>query len=245
MPRDTTDDWQRIGETEPWFGVLSAAKFLRANLTEQAIEDFYQHGVSDIVNNVDVMTRHFGNFKPSVGLDFECGVGRLAFAMAHYCDRVIDLDISPSMLEEGEKQRVARNIANVEFSSDLQNVSHVDWINSYIVFQHILPRAGYLLLEDLLKRLNLGGFISIQLTYFHDQRDMTSLNRDPAAYTYDGELMRVLADAPVQPGEMSMYDYDLNRVFRLLYCYGLDDTLVKQTDHGGCHGLWLYGVKQR
>ena len=42
-------------------------------------------------------------------------------------------------------------------------------------------------------------------------------------------------------GSMSMYDYDMNRVLRLLYLIGIESVLAQHTDHAGCHGSWLYG----
>jgi hypothetical protein len=45
-------------------------------------------------------------------------------------------------------------------------------------------------------------------------------------------------------GSMSMYDYDLNRVMRLLYVAGINPVTAQHTDHGGCHGAWLFGVKR-
>jgi hypothetical protein len=44
---------------------------------------------------------------------------------------------------------------------------------------------------------------------------------------------------------MSMYDYDLNRVFRTLFLAGIEEVMAKHTDDGGCHGAWFYGQKPR
>jgi trans-aconitate methyltransferase len=245
MARDTNLDWQKIGSSEPWWGVLTAEKFLKANLTPAVIEEFYQTGVREIREIAEYLADRFDVFRPMVGLDFGCGPGRLAFAMGPYCQSVIGFDISPAMLAEAERRKTAGGVSNVHFQSDLHETQRVDWINSYIVFQHIAPRVGLPILEGLLQRLNLGGFISIQLTYFHDSRHLTEVTRDVAAYTFDGERMKVLADASLELGAMEMYDYDLNSVFRLLDRYGLGDVQVRQTDHGGCHGVWLFGRKDR
>jgi SAM-dependent methyltransferase len=245
MARDTNLDWLKIGVSEPWWGVLATEKFLKANLTPKALEEFYQQGVEEIQDVVAQLVRQFDVFKPSVGVDFGCGPGRLALAMGSYCERVIGLDISPAMLAEAERQKIARGVANVHFQTELLEGQRADWINSYIVFQHIAPRVGMPILEGLLQRLNPGGFISVQLTYFHDSRHLTELTRDVAAYTFDGEQMRVLADAALEIGAMEMFDYDLNGVFRLLDRHGLGEVQVRQTDHGGCHGVWLFGRKER
>jgi trans-aconitate methyltransferase len=245
MPRDTNLDWLKIGASEPWWGVLTTEKFLKANLTPAIIEEFYQSGVSEMREIAESLSDRFGAFKPAIGLDFGCGPGRLAFAMAAYSQKVIGVDISPAMLAEAEKRKAACGASNVHFHAELHETQRVDWINSYIVFQHIAPRIGLPILEGLLRRLNLGGFISIQLTYFHDRRHLTEVTRDVAAYTFDGERMRVLADTELEVGAMEMFDYDLNSVFRLLDLHGLKQVEVRQTDHGGCHGVWLFGRKDR
>jgi trans-aconitate methyltransferase len=245
MVRDTLRDWQQIGASEPWYGVLSTAKFLKANLTPAAVKEFYKQGIEETQEVVDRLILKFGDFRPAVALDFGCGLGRLSFAMAAYCDHVIGVDVSPDMLKEAERQSIRLGADNVRFQPHLEADQRVDWINSYIVFQHIVPKLGLTILEGLLDRLNLHGFVSIQLTYFHDNRHLTEVVRDVAAYSIDGEQMKVLAETPRPTGAMAMYDYDLNAVFRLLRLYGLDETRVVQTDHSGCHGLWLLGRKQR
>ena len=42
---------------------------------------------------------------------------------------------------------------------------------------------------------------------------------------------------------MTMFDYDLNRVMRALFTNGFDTVTAQHTDHGGCHGAWIFGVK--
>jgi trans-aconitate methyltransferase len=245
MPRDTQVDWQEIGATEPWYGVLSAEKYLKANLNAAAIEDFYEQGRGEIDEVVQTFGQHFGSFRPSRGVDFGCGLGRLTFAMTKHCAHVVGLDVSNSMLEEAERQRSTRSIRNASFQLTLNDSQRFDWINSYIVFQHIVPRQGISLLENLLRRLDVNGFVSVQLTYFHDSRHLTEITRDVAAYTFDGDQLKVLEEVEQKAGIMEMYDYDLNNIFRLFRRYGLDQTFASQTDHGGCHGLWLFGKKQR
>lgn len=243
MSRDTDLDWQGIGASEPWYGVLATEKFLKANLTAAAVEEFYQQGVREVREVVDRLRRQFGTFAPNLSVDFGCGLGRLTFAMADYSQNVIGLDISSDMLKEAERQRIARGVDNVHFQSQLHEDQRADWINSYIVFQHIAPSRGLMILDGLLQHLNLGGLISIHLTYCHDKRHVTELVRDVDAYVFDGQRMRILEQASAPTGLMSMYDYDLNSVFHLFGRYGLDESYIVQTDHGGCHGIWLFAKK--
>lgn len=243
MVRDTSSDWVLIGETEPWFGVLSANRFLRANLTEQTIEEFYAQGESEVADTIAVLTAAFGFSRVKTALDFGSGLGRLVFAMRHHADFVHGVDISPGMVKEAMKQAAVRGVRDVSFAHRLPDGQSVDWINSYIVFQHIDPAQGCRILGDLLARLTIGGYLSVQLTFCHDHRHTTELARDVDSYVFDGAFMRVLEERAPVSGSMAMYDYDLNRVMRLCHKAGLRDVLTRHTDHGGCHGIWLFGKR--
>lgn len=241
MVRDTSSDWVLIGESEPWYGVLSADKFRRANLTSEAVEEFYAQGRSEMGESVAILTSLFHFTHAPVALDIGSGLGRLAFAMRDHADQVFGVDVAAGMIREANAQAGLRGVTGVSFGHTLPEGQTVDWINSFIVFQHIAPDAGCALLDANLQRLNRDGWISVQLTYCHDSRHTTELNRDVAVYVFDGQSMRVLEENPHVPGAMMMYDYDLNRVMRLLHKNGIRDVFTRHTDHGGAHGIWLYG----
>ena len=67
--RDTDNDWQIMGENEPYFGVLSHERFLRRNLTDEDGTTFpcptcQGHGAVDPANPPpagmwDVLTKIF------------------------------------------------------------------------------------------------------------------------------------------------------------------------------------------
>ena len=175
-------------------------------------------------------------------LDFGCGVGRMTLAMRKYAREVVGVDVAPGMLDVAREQAAARNVTNVEFRSTLPD-QPVDWVNSIIVLQHIPPRRGHMILEQLVALLGPGGWFSVQLTFFRDERHAGEVTRDLADYRYDGETVEVLTSRDADVGSMSMYDYDLNRVFRTLFLAGIEEVLARHTDHAGCHGAWLFGLE--
>ena len=242
MTRDTDLDWNIIAEHQPYFGVLANERYLAANLTPEAIDEFYSTGRSDIEYVVDTLKRVVGRrFSPNVALDFGCGVGRLSFAMAAHAKRVIGVDVAKDMLRIANEQATKRRVHNVEFSPTLP-VQGVDWISSLIVFQHIPPERGYDLLQRLLDRLNPGGYVSVQISFFRDPRHTAEIVRDLHDYRYDGRAIELMTEPPTDhPGSMSMYDYDMNRVLRVLYLAGIESVLTEHTDHAGCHGAWIFG----
>ena len=107
-----------------------------------------------------------------------------------------------------------------------------------------MPSAGYALIEDILCHLNSGAWTSLQLTFAHDRRDINSFLRDASALRYDGEAATVLEFNDTSVGEMSMYDYDMNKVLFLFVRHGLSDIRLVHTDHGGVHGFWIIAKKR-
>jgi SAM-dependent methyltransferase len=243
MARDTASDWKSIGESEPWYGVLSAPKFLSANLNQQAKDEFYAQGVEDIDWAFSQIKSADPSFSPGLALDFGSGLGRLSFAMAAKSKSVLGVDVAPAMRAEAGLQKILRDIPNVEFRDQIPANQKFDWINSYIVFQHIVPSTGYAIIRDLLACLNPGGWTSLQLTFAHDFRDWNGLHRDAYAYRYDGEMANILEFNETQVGEMSMYDYDLNTVLFIFVRSGITNIKLEHTDHGGIHGFWIFGKK--
>lgn len=243
MARDTSADWEAIGAKEPWFGVLSAPEFLQQNLTEEAKNKFYELGRRDVAEVVDTLQTHFPPFAPKIGADFGSGLGRLTFAMATHCESVYGIDLSRGMRDEAAHQAETRGFANVSFVPSLPSDVSVDWINSYIVMQHILPRTGYDILRNLLASLNPRGHVSIQVTFAHDIRDTSTLLRDILSWRFDGETMTTIEERGYAPGEMSMYDYDMNKVLMLAARAGIRELFLRHTDHGGVHGFWIFGRK--
>jgi cyclopropane fatty-acyl-phospholipid synthase-like methyltransferase len=244
MTRDTDADWRVIAANHPFFGVLANERNLSDRLTPQAMEDFYASGRADIDHVVRTLRgMNEGRFAPGVGLDFGCGVGRLSFAMAEHCDRVIGVDVAEGMLAVGREQAIVRGHGNVEFRSDLPSAP-VNWINSLIVFQHIPPVRGDAILADLVRLLAPGGFVSVQVTFYRDHRHSGEINRDIADYRFDGDTVEVLSTNSPPAGEMTMYDYDFNRIVRTFFLAGISPLTLEHTDHGGCHGAWFFGVKR-
>jgi SAM-dependent methyltransferase len=242
--RDTDADWNRIANAHPFFGVLAAERFRDETMTPDDVEVFYEMGRADVEKAVAPYQRLTGStFAPDRALDFGCGVGRMSFAMRTYAREVVGIDVAPRMLEVAREQAEARNVTGVDFRSTLPS-EPVEWVNSMIVLQHIPPARGHAILEELVALLKPGGWLSIQLTFFRDERHVGEIARDIADYRYDGETVELLTSRDADVGSMSMYDYDLNRVFRTLFIAGIEEVLAKHTDDAGCHGAWFFGRKE-
>lgn len=231
--RDTDADWRELGATQPYWGVLTHADYRTENLTPENLEAFYASGgrqIADIVRRLQAAT---GKTPSGRALDFGCGAGRLTEAMTAYARDVTGFDISPGMLDEARKRGgKARYV-------DALPDGPFDWINSYIVFQHIPPARGLALLDELLARLAPGGSLSLHFVVWRDATlkpppgsDLRSLYR---RWLYRREMARL------PKGVMRMYDYDLSAVVESLNRAGVRELSLAATDHDGHHGVIILG----
>ena len=118
--RNTDRDWQRIGEAEPYWGVITMDAYKSHALDEEKIGEFYASGEKDVAKFVSTFRRYFGNdFRPQRALDFGCGVGRLAIAMARTTNNVTGVDVSPAMLRIAADNARKENISNIQFVESL------------------------------------------------------------------------------------------------------------------------------
>lgn len=237
--RDTDEDWLHYGEFEPYYGVLTHDRFLRANLTPEILAEFWQAGRNDVQWIWGELSRLFGPRSPQRALDFGCGVGRLTRAIAEIAAEAVGVDLSPEMIREGSLNAPQ----NLKLGTDLGEERGFDWINSYIVFQHIPPERGYIILEDLLERAANSCLLSLQFTFFKDGQALNDHGLDAIRFgTWDGEAIRPLVRADRQH-KMMMYDYDLTRIYAMLVAHRFTDVHLSHTDHAGAQGACIFSAR--
>ena len=234
--RDTDADWRELGQTQPYWAVLSHPDFRSESLTPERVEQFYASGpfhIGPIAEGLKALT---GDLPSGHALDFGCGVGRLAEAMQAYAPRVTGVDISPGMLALAR----ARG-SQVEYLDRVPD-GPFDWINSFIVFQHIPPERGEQIIAELAGKLADGGMVSLQLTVWRDQnREWPNDDETVTGFFRKKVKGDRLLSLPV--GHIHMYDYDLSRVVRLLNLAGIEEMKLISTDHDGHHGVIILGRK--
>lgn len=115
--------------------MLTSADFRLDKVDAATRKRLHASGESEMATVLDWIEADVGE-RPSGGYapDFGCGVDRLTQAIAAHVQNAAGYDVSQSML------RIAREgaSANASFTS-LLPPGPFDWINSYMVFQHIPP----------------------------------------------------------------------------------------------------------
>lgn len=233
--RDTDADWRELGATQPYWGVLTHADYRTENLTPANLEAFYASGgayISDLVRRLKAAT---GKQAGGRALDFGCGTGRLAEAMTQHARSVTGYDISPGMLAQARKRKGKATYV------DALPDGPFDWINSFIVLQHIAPERGLALIEDLLARLAPGGLVSLHVTVWREDHLKPRPGRGLRRLIRP--LLRRWRLARLPKGAIGMYDYDLSQVVERLNRAGVAELTLVPTDHGGHHGVVILGAR--
>jgi ubiquinone/menaquinone biosynthesis C-methylase UbiE len=249
MLNDITDkEWEKFGKNDAYFGVISCDKYRKLNLTEKNKKEFFESGfayteevIQRVNQKIDV------NFRPQRALDFGCGVGRISIPLARLAQEVIAVDVSDAMLSEARKNCQAYSIHNVNFIKSDNNLltlkEQVDFIHSFIVFQHIPTSRGSKIFKRLLSHLDPGGVCVIHFTYASKRRHRRLRAFAKNWVPFSTNLANLLeGKSPLHP-RMQMNEYNLNQIFDLIQSEQIPDCHVEFTNHNGVLGMIMYFQK--
>lgn len=164
--RNSDQEWERFGSTDPYFGVLTQECFRGKSLSPETSDAFFASGRAHVAQVLEFIHHYVDpDFRPASALDFGCGVGRVLIPLALDVERATGVDVSASMLRETEKNRALFGAKSVSLVHSLHGVlGEYDLIHSFVVFQHIPLERGYALYDELLGRLQPGGVSAIHFT---------------------------------------------------------------------------------
>jgi SAM-dependent methyltransferase len=248
MGSHTDWEWECWGASDPYYGVLTQPQYHRAALTPERIEDFFESGRVYIAHLFDtIKSRLDADFAPMRGLEFGCGVGRLVVPLAALCERVVAVDVAPSMLAEAKANCAARGAHNVEFYLSDDSVAsfggNYDLIHSFIVFQHIPVSRGEQIFARLLPLLADGGVGVLHLMYYSPERSRKFAVLARKGLFWGVQLINLLSGRGFSSLGMQMNAYDLNRTMAALQQNNVREFHAEFTDHGGYLGVILFFKK--
>jgi SAM-dependent methyltransferase len=234
---DTDQQWRMWGEVDPYFGVLTDERFSRANIAANR-KAFFASGVVDVERFIGQYEATFGPLPRGRALDFGCGVGRLAIPLAKRFHAAVGLDVSPGMLSEAEANAKSQAVENVRFAVSDMALSGAEgsfeWVQSYIVLQHISPDRGVALIRRLLGKVAPGGgcMLHVSVKRLHSMPRRVAYwirNRVPFA----NALANLAKGRPIGRPGLQMNEYPLPDVLELFDEAGMPDVMVGLEDHGG------------
>lgn len=244
--RDTDRDWEVIGATNPYWGVISAERFKGSALDAASSEVFFKSGVDYVESTLGFIQKHFGAWRPKRSLDFGCGVGRILLGLArHSEEEAVGVDTSRPMLDLAQKHAEQQGVANIRLFESLdpleQGDERFDFINSFIVLQHIPARRGLDLIDRLIGLTALHGVLSLQLTFAKGAKFLKhDLGQAPYYRMQDGEATLLGGGARRAPvGAINMFDYDLNQVFARIIPIAGHPLMIIPTNHDDHLGVHI------
>ncbi len=248
----SSDSWEKFARSDPYWAVLTDDRY-KGSLDAAARESFFQSGSAFVDMACDNIKRHFGRTiaEADAAIDFGCGVGRLTLPMARICHRVAGIDVSETMRKEclrNARRMGQRNIQCHEGPEELAaGVQRFNWLNSYIVFQHIEARQGYRLFDSLLRLMAPDAVISVHFTLFKDKRHAHYMTNSLGYFSVDESgVTDYHANGDYYPADtMMMNDYRLDRLVQILHSHGFRRHFIEMEDHDGMHGAVVYSVRDR
>lgn len=246
--RNTRLDWQELAVDNPYWAVITDEKW-RGSLKSDQKDAFLQTGKEYVAAIQTFASKLNVVLDGSVALDFGCGVGRLAIPMSSLCEEITGVDISQGMLSECNANARRLGITNLRTTDSLETLASTrrqfDWINSFIVFQHIPPSAGMNYLRTLLGMLKVGGFVSLHFTFARQNHTLkVDLDRCDTFAFREKQFVAMDIPDPKPFPKMIMYDYDIHHVILELYKAGCEHIQQQITLYRGHYGVLLTSKSQ-
>ena len=218
--RNPAEQWERFGQLDPFYGVLSADEYRRENLTREVRDRFYETGEEYATS----LFAELGEWRPPRVLDFGCGVGRVLIPLARRSDSAVGVDVSPSALQLARQACLERRVTNVQL---LQAIPErpFDLVHSVLVLQHIPTQVGYKIFATLVDRLAPGGVGAIQLPV--SGRLVTRLFYGALRLGPVAGAWNVARGRPWSYPTMQLNAYSLPRLLRILHRNDIGEVRVR------------------
>ena len=231
---DTDRIWERWGKIDPYYGVLAHDRFSTANI-ESSRGEFFATGEDFIAKLLARFEQCFGAIGTGRALDHGCGVGRLTLPLARRFGEVVAIDVSPSMLSEAEANTRQAGLTNIHYAMADDRLSNAagefDFVNSYIVLQHVPVRRGMTILFALVEKVRPGGAFQIHLSVRTDGWRPRALWWSSIHVPGVKIIQNVMAGRTWNSPAMQMNDYPLGVVLTELARRGITDLLVTAERH--------------
>jgi cyclopropane fatty-acyl-phospholipid synthase-like methyltransferase len=160
------------------------------------------------------------------------------------------MDVSPSMLKEAQDNCASFGIGNVDFHLSNGDFDHkqrarkYDFVNSYIVLQHIPVQRGYAIIDNLLGLVADHGIAMLHVSLRRKLSPARAAiyqikHRIPLARFAFNFLQQRGFHAPL----MQMNEYDLVRVLEIFSRHGMSDIMMTLENHRGVETARLLARK--
>lgn len=166
--RELQRHWDTFGRVDPFWAILTDPS-RRGNRWDP--EAFFATGREEITAHLADAARLGVPAGRARALDFGCGAGRLTQALGDHFDRVVGVDVAPSMvaLARQHNRHGERCTYVVNDAPDLRVLGDApfDLIYTGRVLQHIEPRYSTAYMREFVRLLAPGGYLSFDVPSEH------------------------------------------------------------------------------
>lgn len=241
-------DWEKLGELDPYFGVLSSDDFRGRSLDADRLEKFYHSGEVHVREVFKIAQQQFSFMPHGKALDFGCGVGRLTCGMAPHFAEVFGLDISPGMLAKAQDRTERLALSNIRYVNPADGYvipgNHFDFVHTYLVLQHMRVSDGERALGQMVHGLKNGGVGAVHFTYGHTRGRLYQRVRELAKMNAVSRTIgNVMLGRKWDSVTMLISSYSISRMIEILTENGIEKMFVHRIDDWGSLGLFLFFKK--
>jgi glycosyltransferase involved in cell wall biosynthesis/ubiquinone/menaquinone biosynthesis C-methylase UbiE len=162
--RRIQQSWDRFGSEDPFWAALTVPDKKGGGWSEA---DFLETGRQDIRAALDRIAKCGIPLTYEKALDFGCGAGRLAQALAEYFQEVHGVDIAPSMIARAQRlnKHGDRCTYHLNEAPDLRlfNANTFDMVYSWLVLQHMPTQLAVRYIAEFARVTKPGGVIVFQI----------------------------------------------------------------------------------
>lgn len=173
---DSKTKWNKLAETNARYYILTD---LGEKISEEEFKKSGERDFQELIANDVLVAERLGNFKERVVLEIGCGIGRITEFLSQRFAKVYGIDISEEMIKKARER--LKNYKNIEFTANNGKSyplpdSSIDFIFSYIVFQHMSNKGviesnfreiGRVLKKDGLAKIQVRGLPTSKNNWFY------------------------------------------------------------------------------
>jgi ubiquinone/menaquinone biosynthesis C-methylase UbiE len=163
---------------------------------------------------------------------------------------VTGVDVSDAMLKETHRNCEEFGVQNVTLTKSVDDLETLDgefdFLHSMIVFQHIPPKRGEKIFDEMLRRLTPGGVGALHFTYATEKpRWKHAFHRAVIRVPILRYLFNLKQGLAYDYPHFEMHTYDLGRLFFRLQQQGCDRIHPRFSGHEEFKGVMLLFQKLR